>query len=264
LLEALQDGLADFNRDGYITFDELSAYLIPQASNPYQTPAVGVLPGHGAGEYLFTSLATRTAVQPAPLPVPAGARRGATPNSTPLAGDTRVNGKDGLTYVWIPAGTFTMGCSPGDYECAPAEKPAHDVTITKGFWIGQNGVTQEAYQKVTGKNPSGFKGTTLPVENINWNEARSFCQAVGMRLPTEAEWEYAARAGSQQSRYEDLATISWYRDNSANTTHDVGQKPANAWGLYDTLGNVWEWASDWYADQLPATVTDPAGPVSGQ
>ena len=165
------------------------------------------------------------------------------------AGQTKVNPKDGLTYVWIPPGTFTMGCSRGDSECRENEEPAHQVTITTGFWIGQTPATQEAYQRVMGKNPSYFKGAQLPVENVNWDKARSYCQAVGMRLPTEAEWEYAARAGSTTSRYGDIDQVAWYTANSGSKTHEVAQKQPNAWDLYDMLGNVWEWTSDWYADK---------------
>ncbi len=126
-------------------------------------------------------------------------------------------------------------------------------------------MTQEAYQKVTGKSPSTINGAKLPVETITWNDAQSYCQMAGMRLPTEAEWEYAARAGSSASRYGDLDQIAWYSGNSGSKTHEVGQKQANAWGLYDALGNVSEWVADWYADQYPAgNQTDPSGPTSGQ
>jgi len=157
-----------------------------------------------------------------------------------------------------------MGCSPGDKECNGNEQPAHEVTITKGFWIGQTEVTQEAYRKVmNGQNPSRFKGAKLPVETISWNDADAYCRAIGGRLPTEAEWEYAARAGSPDGRYGDLDQIAWYDKNSGGKTHEVAGKAPNAWGLYDTLGNVWEWTADWYADKL-LTPTDPKGPTSGQ
>jgi formylglycine-generating enzyme required for sulfatase activity len=105
----------------------------------------------------------------------------------PEPGATKVNSKDGLPYVWIPPGQFVMGCSPGDSDCFDWEKPAHGVTISKGFWIGRTDVTQGAYQHVVGTNPSHFKGANRPVEQVTWNEALSYCQAVGMRLPTEAE-----------------------------------------------------------------------------
>jgi formylglycine-generating enzyme required for sulfatase activity/tetratricopeptide (TPR) repeat protein len=199
-------------------------------------------------------------VTPAPAPVAPPE-----PVKTVLrAGATRVNEKDGLKYVWIPPGTFTMGCSVGDAECFDQEKPAHQVTLTKGFWMGQTPVTQEVYQRVTGSNPSYFKGSQLPVETVTWNDAQSYCQSAGMRLPTEAEWEYAARGGSTGSRYGDLDRIAWYNINSGNTTHAVAQKQANAFGLYDMLGNVWQWVADWYAEYPAGTRRDPAGPASGQ
>jgi serine/threonine protein kinase/formylglycine-generating enzyme required for sulfatase activity len=181
------------------------------------------------------------------------------------AGNTKVDAKDGLTYVWIPPGAFTMGCSPGDSECYDDEKPAHQVTLSKGFWIGQTPVTQEAYERVAKSNPSRFKGPRLPVETVNWNEAQSYCSAVNMRLPTEAEWEYAARAGSTASRYGPFDSIAWHNGNSGNKTHEVAQKQANAWGLYDMLGNVWQWAADWYGDKYytAAAASDPQGPSGG-
>jgi formylglycine-generating enzyme required for sulfatase activity len=166
--------------------------------------------------------------------------------------------------VWIPPGTFTMGCSTGDSECDSDEKLPHQVTITKGFWLGQSEVTQAAYQRVVEKNPSRFKGADLPVENVSWDEAQAYCQAVGGRLPTEAEWEDAARGGSGQSQHGDIDRSAWYSGNSGGRTHEVAQKQANAFGLYDMLGNVWEWTADWYGDYTPDSAVDPAGPASGQ
>jgi formylglycine-generating enzyme required for sulfatase activity len=193
---------------------------------------------------------------PAPAPsVPSSA--GARP------GDVKVNPKDGLKYVWIPPGRFMMGCSPGDNQCDNREKPAHQVTITKGFWMGQTAVTQEAYQKVTGTNPSYFKGAKFPVETVSWNEAQSYCQAVGMGLPTEAEWEYAARAGTTAARYGNLNDIAWNSDGSDQRTHEVGLKQANAFGLYDMLGNVAEWVADWFGEYPGGSQRDPGGPARG-
>jgi formylglycine-generating enzyme required for sulfatase activity len=156
-----------------------------------------------------------------------------------------------------------MGCSTGDRECYGDEKPAHQVTITKGFWLGQTEVTQAAWQRVVGTHPGSFEGANLP-ETVTWYEAQAYCQAVGGRLPTEAEWEYAARAGSSQSRYGDIDSIAWYSGNSGLHAHEVAQKQANAFGLYDTLGNVCYWTADWYGAYAPGSAVDPTGPASGQ
>jgi formylglycine-generating enzyme required for sulfatase activity len=188
---------------------------------------------------------------------------------TPAPGETKVNPKDGLTYVWIPPGTFQMGCSPGDSECGgddSPEKPAHTVTITKGFWMGQTEVTQAAYQRVTKENPSHFHGDRLPVEDVMWAEADNYCTAVGMQLPAEAQWEYAARAGSSASRYGALDAIAWYSSTSGSQTHEVAQKQPNAWKLHDMLGNVSEWTGDWYDDNYyrHSPSQDPRGPSAGE
>ncbi|NDJ15464.1 MAG: formylglycine-generating enzyme family protein, partial [Acidobacteriia bacterium] len=177
-----------------------------------------------------------------------------------------LNPKDGLEYVRIAPGTFMMGCSPGDSQCSVDENPAHRVTLTKGFRMGVTAVTQEAYQRVMRTNPSNFKGAKLPVEMVDWTEAQNYCSKVGMRLPTGAEWEYAARAGTTGARYGELDSIAWYDQNSGRKTHEVGQKAPNAWGLYDMLGNVWQWTGDWWhADKYQGgNETDPKGPASGQ
>jgi len=178
------------------------------------------------------------------------------------SGSKKVNPKDGLTYVWIPPGTFQMGCSPADSECFGDEKPAHEVTITKGFWLGQTPVTQQAYHRMTRQNPSHFKGANLPVDSVNWDKASAYCAVIGGRLPTEAEWEYSARAGSTGARYGNLDDIAWYSGNSGRKANEVGQKQANALGLFDMLGNVWQWTADWYwyDDYQPEAQSDPSGP----
>ena len=204
----------------------------------------------------------KTEIAKNPAPAPAVEKPQEKPSVPQLR--VRTNPKDGLRYVWIPPGTFTMGCSTGDSECDGDEIPAHQVTITKGFWLGQTEVTQAAYRRVVGTDPSHFKGASLPVERVSWDEAQAYCQAVGGRLPTEAEWEDAARAGSARNRYEDIDRIAWYGSNSGSRTHEVAQKQANAFGLYDMLGNVWEWTADWYGDYTPDSAVDPAGPASGQ
>jgi formylglycine-generating enzyme required for sulfatase activity len=161
---------------------------------------------------------------------------------------TWTNPQDRLNYVWIPAGTFMMGCSEQDSECKDDEKPTHQVVIEKGFWMGQTEVTIAAYKKFDAKfvphDPSS--AGDLPVCGVSWADAKSYCAATGGRLPTEAEWEYAARAGSPQAYYGVLSEIAWYAKNSEDAPHAVGKKKPNAFGLYDMLGNVWEWVLDRY------------------
>jgi formylglycine-generating enzyme required for sulfatase activity len=169
-------------------------------------------------------------------------------------GEARLNPKDGLKYVWIPPGTFMMGCSPGDNECQDNEKPAHQVTITKGFWLGQTEVTVGAYKRFAGATGrqmpdapgfnSGWANDNMPIVKVSWYDARDYCTWAGGQLPTEAEWEYAARGGSTEARYGPIDEVAWYDKNSGGQTHEVGQKRANGFGLFDTLGNAWEWVND--------------------
>jgi formylglycine-generating enzyme required for sulfatase activity len=186
--------------------------------------------------------------------------------------------------VFIPAGTFTMGTPANEAARQPDEGPQMTVTISRGFWIGQYEVTQREYLAVLGSNPSGFPGDlNRPVESVSWLDATNYCArltqqelAAGRippgsryRLPTEAEWEYAARAGTttrfsygDDPNFTDLIDHAWYSANSGFGTHPVGQKAPNPWGLYDTEGNVWEWTLDWYGTYPGGTVTDPQGPAS--
>jgi len=178
-------------------------------------------------------------------------------------GDSKINPKDGLTYLWVPPGNFTSGCSPGDNECFPDEYPPRKVTLTKGFWLGKTEVTQAAFERIMGYNPSVFEGPELPVEYVSWVEADQYCRVIGGRLPSEAEWEYAARAGTTGSRYGNLDEIAWYWGNS-RATHPVGQKKPNAFGLYDMLGNVVEWTYTFYWVQLNQENINPTGPSTAE
>jgi len=192
---------------------------------------------------------------------PAGSNiTGSTDKTSPSATKTWVNPKDGQTYVWIPPCSFRMGCSAGDDQCGDDEKPAHRVEIPKGFWLAQTEVTNGAYRKAGGRNPSlGSGDARLPVRGLSWPEAKVYCSMVGGRLPTEAEWEYAARGGTSESYYGIPFKIAWYEADSGDDVHSVGMKEPNAFGLYDMLGNVSEWVLDRYYNRydLEASAVGP-------
>jgi formylglycine-generating enzyme required for sulfatase activity len=177
---------------------------------------------------------------------------------------------------WIEPGRFIMGSPDGELGRWEAEGPQHEVTICHGFWLGQTPVTQAFYEAVTGTNPSHFQGDgQRPVENVSWDDAVAFCERLNkiypelydalVRLPSEAEWEYACRAGITAALYsgEELTSeegvcprldeLAWYWENSKQTTHSVAEKAPNRWGLYDMLGNVWEWCEDgWHSSYQDA------------
>src|SRR5215469_17459981 len=178
-----------------------------------------------------------------------------------------------MEFVNIAPGEFMMGCSVGDIDCNDDERPIHRVQITKPFEIGKYEVTQAQWQAVMGSNPSTIKGDDHPVETVSKNDAHDFLAKLNAkndgykyRLPTEAEWEYAARAGSTGPRTASLDEIAWYADNSGDETHPVGTKKPNAWGLYDMLGNVREWVEDVYTRDYygNSPAADPTGPQPGQ
>jgi formylglycine-generating enzyme required for sulfatase activity len=185
------------------------------------------------------------------------------------APETRRNPKDRQTYIHIPAGSFSMGCSDGDKECYEDERPAHMVQITKDFWIGQTEVTVAAfrrYAEIKGVPvPPDQKADKYPVMAVIWDEANAYCTWAGGRLPTEAEWEYAARGGTTTVRYGDLNAIAWTSTNSQHMPHEVAKKMPNAYGLYDMLGNAWEWVADWYGSKYyeHSAAADPPGPPTG-
>jgi formylglycine-generating enzyme required for sulfatase activity len=158
--------------------------------------------------------------------------------------NSRINSRDQLTYVWISPGSYLTGCEHNDKECIGWERPRQKITIKQGFWIGQTEVTQAAYQRIMNSNPSRYKGPQRPVEQVDWYSATNYCKRIGMRLPTESEWEFAALGKVQAPRYGDIGKIAWYDRNSGDMTHDVSQKQPNAYKLFDMLGNVWEWVED--------------------
>jgi len=172
-------------------------------------------------------------------------------------------------FVRIPAGKFRMGSPEGENGRSSAEK-LHTVTLTKPFELMTTPVTQALWEFVMGGNPSHFKGPVRPVEEVSWDDAQGFISKLNemfgvtcFRLPTDAEWEYACRAGTTSATYGNLDEVAWYENNSGKETHRVGQKQPNAWGLYDMLGNVWEWCQDWYGGYPGGDVVDPVGPSSG-
>ena len=189
----------------------------------------------------------------------------------------------GMKFVWIPPGSFVMGSPLGEKERQHIETQ-HKVTLTKGFYMGVYTVTQEEWQVVMGSNPSIFKGEkNLPVEKVSWDDCQEFIKKLRekdrkpYRLPTEAEWEYACRAGTKTPFHfgETISTEQAnyngnfvYADGKKGVFRDkttpVGSFPANAWGLHDMTGNVWQWCQDWSGEYPQKDVVDPQGPKTGK
>ena len=173
-------------------------------------------------------------------------------------------GKDAkMTFVWCPPGNFMMGSNNGESD----EDPPHEVTLTKGFWMAKTEVTQKQWKSVmgSGNNPSEHRGDDLPVEHVSWNDCVEFCRQTGLELPTEAEWEYACRAGTtgDYAGTGNLRTMGWYAGNSGKETQAAGRQQPNKWGLLDMHGNVWEWCAEWYGKYPIGAVTNPTGAASG-
>jgi formylglycine-generating enzyme required for sulfatase activity len=173
---------------------------------------------------------------------------------------------------WIEPGIFTMGSPKSEAGRWDDEGPQHEVTLTRGFWLGDTPVTQALWTAAMGNNPSYFKAPERPVEQVSWDDVQEFLKkmnarisGLGLKLPTEAQWEYACRAGTEGANYarsgETLADIAWFDENSGGETHPVALKRCNDWGLYDMLGNVWEWCADGKRGYAAKPVTDPAGPL---
>lgn len=199
----------------------------------------------------------------------------------PVAGQNWTVPAAGLELIWVAPGTFGMG-SPTYQEHRDSDETPHQVTLTKGYWLGRYEVTQAEWQVVMGDNPSFFRGTRNPVERVSWEDATAFCMKLTVlerqagrlpagyeyRLPTEAEWEYAARGGAQSkgtvySGADNVREVTWFTGHSGTKTRSVGGKQANELGFHDMSSNVWEWCCDWYGAYPTAAVTDPRGPTEG-
>lgn len=169
-------------------------------------------------------------------------------------------------FVRIAPGTFTMGSRAGERN----ERPVHTVTISHHFELLETEVTQAQWKDIQGSDPSHFRGANRPVETVSWHDVQDFLSALNARdhsyryrLPTEAEWEYACRAGTTAEFAGDLDAMGYYDKNSGLSTHPVRGKQPNAWGVYDMHGNVWEWAHDWYGKYPRQHILNPTGPLKG-
>ena len=201
----------------------------------------------------------------------------ATNTASSLSGNTiTIPVKNGISIdmVRVEAGTFTMGATSEMEDPYDWEKPTHQVTLTNDYYIGKYEVTQALWKAVMGNNPSNFKGDNLPVEKVSWDDCQEFINKLNritgktFRLPTEAEWEYAARGGKKSRGYQysgsnNISDVAWYSDNSGNMTNDVGSKQANELGIYDMTGNVWEWCQDRYGRYDSFSQVNPTGANSG-
>jgi formylglycine-generating enzyme required for sulfatase activity len=278
-----QSCAGDLNGDGVINGADLGQLLAawgPCGSCAADVNANGVVDGADLGVQLgnwgecltIPAWATLVEAQPDPAVVTDPALRAAI-----IATGRPWRVRDTATQVemlLVPPGTFQMGCIMGSnqYVCFLQEQPVHQVTLTNAFYLGRYEVTQAQWVARMGSNPSSFQGqpdsASRPVERVSWNTIQGYLSAAGFRLPTEAEWEYACRAGTQTPFYNGstddttVGTLAWYKSNSGFQTRAVGGKLANAFGFHDMLGNVWEWVNDWYGGYTAEAQTNPTGPVS--
>ena len=246
---------ADCNYDGIINGSDLAIVLGGWGPCPSNAPAWATVLEEAPNPKVVTNASLRAAIV-----------------ATHRPWRVRDNGT-GIEMLLVPPGTFNMGASAGDPAGFPDESPVHAVTLTHAFYLGRFETTQSQWFAKMGSNPSYFQGPNYPdaaqrpVDQVTWNAIQGFLTVTGMRLPTEAEWEFACRAGTTTPTYatgsQVLADIAWYSANSGGQTHAVGGKAANALGCYDMLGNVWEWTADWYGNYSAGAQTDPTGVATG-
>ena len=288
---------ADIDGDGVVGGEDLSGILASWGACTGCSADIngdGLVDGNDLGVMLVLwgstcqplSWTTVLEFAPDPAVVTNGALRKAIA-ATGLPWRVRDNGTQ-IEMLLVPPGTFNMGCSPSNqFSCNSNENPVHAVTLTNAFYIGRYEVTQAQWTARMGSNPSWFQGASAqvpaaqvpnrPIEEVSWNMILGFLSATGLRLPTEAEWEYAYRAGTTTAFHSmpgfpngtnddnQAENIAWFGSNSASQTRPVGGKAANALGLHDMSGNVWEWVNDWYSGTYYASSpsTNPPGPATG-
>jgi formylglycine-generating enzyme required for sulfatase activity len=264
------------------------ANIIPGAKTVAVTTPGGTALARNAFIYASAAPSWSTLIEVAPDPavVTNAALRDAI-TATGLPWRVRDNATQ-IEMVLIPPGTFNMGCSASNqFGCQSDENPVHAVTLTNAFYMGRYEVTQAQWTARMGSNPSFFQSASAqvpaaqvpnrPVEQVSWNTIQGFLSATGMRLPTEAEWEYAYRAGTTTAFHgwpaqtagtnddTQVGNIAWFNSNSDGQTRPVGGKAPNGFGLHDMSGNVWEWVNDWYSSGYYASSpsTNPPGPTTG-
>jgi formylglycine-generating enzyme required for sulfatase activity len=259
-----------------LTLDRVNGLTVTGSSNTLYTVQTTTNLGPNAvwTSINFLKMQTTSQVIPGTAPAATGSKfyRAISVSSTPT------------NFVYIPAGTFLMGSSNTEVGRFSDEGPVTTVTLSSGIWMTTNMVTQAEYSSITGTNPSSFVDMSRPVDQVTWFQATNYCDLLtkaqlagglippgtAYRLPTEAEFEYAARAGTttrfyygDDPGYLNLTNQAWYLDNSDSQSQPVGQMPPNPWGLRDMEGNMWEWCMDWYDYYSGSKVTDPAGPSDG-